>query len=443
MIEIPHEALGRFRSVLRKSVLASQPRGPCPAIVCLADKETLTLSCEMGAVGLSLRLPGKRTPCRLCLPVSLLAGLEASGSQTVKLEQAGPSRCRASWYQDSQPRALEFEVVQPPKRPETPETSPPVEMEAGFLSALAEAARTAARENGLSLCKVLLRGKGGCVVATDGKQLMVQTGFALPWQDDLLVPALPAFACKELAAQPKVLLSRAGEYVTLTIGCWSLTLKGEAPTRYPDYERVLQDDDARRTRLSLHPADVASLLRELPRMPGTDEDRQPVVLEIKATASVVARQQEGDEELLRLSKSKVEGPAVRVATDRRFLIRALKLGFTELSVAPGRPLLCSQPRRSYLWMPLDLPSAARAAVTPKASHPMPNANGNGNNHRDAPPSVSEPDDPLTEAELLRNVLQESLARTSRLIAALKRQKRQSKAVQSAVASLRKLQQLAE
>jgi hypothetical protein len=320
-------------------------------------------------------------------------------------------------------------------------------MEAGFLSALAEAARTAARENGLSLSKVLLRGKGGCVVATDGKQLMVQTGFALPWQDDLLVPALPAFACKELAAQPKVSLSRAGEYVTLTVGCWSLTLKGESPTRYPDSERVLQDDDSQRTRLTLHPADVAALLRELPRMPGADEDRQPVVLDFKAPASVVARQQEGDEEVLRLSKSKVEGPVIRVATDRRFLIRALKLGFAELSVAPNRPLLCRQDRRSYLWMPLDMPSAARTAVAPKASNPpMPNVNGNGNdlnNHRDATPGVSEPDDPLAEAEAMRNLLQESLARTSRLIASLKRQKKQSKAVQSAVASLRKLQNLAE
>src|SRR4051794_35881468 len=154
MIEIPREALGRFRSVLRKSVLASQSRGPCPAIVCQADKEGLTMSCEMGAVGLSLRLPGKRTPCRLCLPVSLLAGLESSGSQTVKLEQAGPSKVCASWFQDSYPRSLEYEVIQPPDRPAPPEASPPVEMEAGFLSALAEAARTAARESGLAVSKV-------------------------------------------------------------------------------------------------------------------------------------------------------------------------------------------------------------------------------------------------------------------------------------------------
>ena len=47
------------------------------------------------------------------------------------------------------------------------------------------------------------------------------------------------------------------------------------------------------------------------------------------------------------------------------------------------------------------------------------------------------------SETAGDLLQESLARTSRLIAALKRQRRQSRAVQSAVASLRKLRHLGE
>jgi hypothetical protein len=50
-------------------------------------------------------------------------------------------------------------------------------------------------------------------------------------------------------------------------------------------------------------------------------------------------------------------------------------------------------------------------------------------------------DALAEAEALRQQLQEALARTARLIAALKQQRRQGRAVQAAVASLRKLQQL--
>ena len=50
-------------------------------------------------------------------------------------------------------------------------------------------------------------------------------------------------------------------------------------------------------------------------------------------------------------------------------------------------------------------------------------------------------DPLSEAEELRSRLQEALARTDRLVAALKRHRRESRAVRSAMASLRKLSQL--
>ena len=48
-------------------------------------------------------------------------------------------------------------------------------------------------------------------------------------------------------------------------------------------------------------------------------------------------------------------------------------------------------------------------------------------------------DLIEEAETLRAMLQEASARSARLIAALKQQRRQSRAVQQAVASLRQLQ----
>jgi hypothetical protein len=66
--------------------------------------------------------------------------------------------------------------------------------------------------------------------------------------------------------------------------------------------------------------------------------------------------------------------------------------------------------------------------------PTPDSNG-----ATAPPGGEA--DALAEAEGLRLQLQEALARTSRLIAALRQQRRQGRAVRSAVASLRKLQQL--
>jgi hypothetical protein len=57
---------------------------------------------------------------------------------------------------------------------------------------------------------------------------------------------------------------------------------------------------------------------------------------------------------------------------------------------------------------------------------------------ETPPADSDVPDPLVEAESLRAQLGEALARTSRLIALLKRHRKESQVVQSALASLRRL-----
>jgi hypothetical protein len=56
-----------------------------------------------------------------------------------------------------------------------------------------------------------------------------------------------------------------------------------------------------------------------------------------------------------------------------------------------------------------------------------------------PPGPEPPPDPLAEAEAVRSLLQEAHARLARLLAALKHHRRQSRALEAAVASLRDLQ----
>ena len=76
---------------------------------------------------------------------------------------------------------------------------------AGFLAALHEATRSAARDGvRFALQRVLLSGSKGEVVASDGRQLLVQGGFSFPWTADLLVPATGLFGCKELNADSPV-----------------------------------------------------------------------------------------------------------------------------------------------------------------------------------------------------------------------------------------------
>lgn len=56
---------------------------------------------------------------------------------------------------------------------------------------------------------------------------------------------------------------------------------------------------------------------------------------------------------------------------------------------------------------------------------------------DKQPSRPEPPEPVAEAEALRKQLGQALARTIRLIALLKRHRKESRAVQAALAALRR------
>ena len=171
-----------------------------------------------------------------------------------------------------------------------------------------------------------------------------------------------------------------------------------------------------------------------------------------------------------LTGSRVSGPQLRAVLDRRYLLRALQLGFRQVRLAgPSRPLLCRDENRTYLFMPLDAaavlppsPDALRVLSgnkhdttpserqgSPERRKPlMPSPTPAGPPHRNGdvrslqsvtPAAASEPTpDPVAEAEALRELLQEAQGRLSRLLAALKQQRRTSRALQAAVQSLRHL-----
>ena len=93
------------------------------------------------------------------------------------------------------------------------------------------------------------------------------------------------------------------------------------------------------------------------------------------------------------------------------------------------------------------PPANAQAMTPtndnhsKETLPVPNPTHNGRHpgNGDPDPTITQATlDPLSEAEAIRGLLSEAQSRLSRLIAALKLHKKQTRAVQAAVASLRQL-----
>jgi hypothetical protein len=460
VIELSAALLRQFRSVLRQSVLAADPRGPCPTVLCRAGKHGLTLSCRQGDVGLRHFSAGSCPAVSLAFPASLLAKLEAAGEK-VRLEQVAPFQGKASWQSQDGPHVLEFDAVDPgavlPPRESRGEG---VSLEPGFVVAMDEAARTACRDvNRGSLSKVLLRGRDGAVIGSDGRQLLVQRGFTLPWKENLLLPALPVYGCRELPRNEPAHLSREKDRATLSVGPWTLDLKVEPGDRFPDVDRVIPSRAAACTRVRFDARDVEGLLRCLPKMPGHEDHYRPVTLDAGVRLAVRAQEEKGRVEEVVLAHSQVEGPPVCLVMDRRYLLRSLKLGFSEVMLGEAtQPLLCKDDRRSFIWMPLTdaqpVPPAKRTSVpstrvrkeahatspqSPRRSPTM-SVNESNPNARNGAARQEDSLDLISEADEVRVQLQNALARISRLIAALKQQRRQTRVVEAALSSLRKLQQ---
>jgi hypothetical protein len=97
LIELSRALAKQFRSVLRRCVLAAQPRGSAPVVLCRVSRQGLSLSCWLGDVALRHHTPGSFRTAGVALPVTVLAQIEGGPGAVVSLEQTGPLRGRASW----------------------------------------------------------------------------------------------------------------------------------------------------------------------------------------------------------------------------------------------------------------------------------------------------------------------------------------------------------
>lgn len=159
------------------------------------------------------------------------------------------------------------------------------------------------------------------------------------------------------------------------------------------------------------------------------------------------------------------GDAFRMNTNRNLFARALALGFRQVRfIAPDQPAFCRDGDRTYVWAPLspdnavsatentnriESPQRAASKSVPKATptrrrtpQTMTEPKNNGNGQETAAPATAaeaENGSPIEQAEALRDILKDALDKSRELIRTLKRQKKQSRIVESTLASLRQLQ----
>jgi hypothetical protein len=121
-----------------------------------------------------------------------------------------------------------------------------------LLRALADAAATTTTGPSRYALRCLqLDGAEGRIFATDGRQLLVQSGFAFPWEGSLLVPASRAFGSAELEADGPVRVGRTDDRFVLATGRWTFSWRLDLGGRFPEVERLLPDPAAAVARLEL------------------------------------------------------------------------------------------------------------------------------------------------------------------------------------------------
>jgi hypothetical protein len=466
-------------------------RGHGPTVGFTAAAEELRVRAKFVDAAVEYRAPGEHTAETLWLPFQALGDFEGKKDEPVELAAAGKGHVTAQWRDGSVPQIVRHDVVEPhdaDKFPTPPETF--AENSLTLLEALNAAGETTEPDavRYATNC-IQLRGIGS-IVASDGRQLLVQDGFQFPWREDLLIPHSKVFGSPELAGDGPVTIGKADDWVALSSGPWTIWLAVNTGGRFPDLAGHIPQLDVAIARCRFSSSDAGFLGETLPRLPCDDEFNLPVTLDLNGRVAIRARaaDQPRPTELV-LTGSECSGEPIRIHTNRTFLARALKLGFQEVSFYGAKvPVLCQDERRKYLWALLDPDSVIKPAedairivsseadpetpvtktktrrrVSP-VSEPITNSNGNaatnGNGQssghakangqakahgRSRNGAVRKPSQEaeslIRQAEALRTSLRDTLLKTNALLKGLKQHRRQSRALRNTIDSLRQLKGL--
>jgi hypothetical protein len=484
LIEITRSVVRAFRAVLRKITTVAGAREAPTLVVFRADRQGLHVQARNTQIALEYCQPGSYPVEELAVPADALAEFEARKDTPLRME-ANAGGVVATWMEKAVPQIRTYATVEADKMPQMPAFPTRMErQQVELLGALRDAGETAGTDVIRYEVNCLqLRGKAGQVVSTDGKQMLAQSGYKFGWDDDVLIPAAAVFGCRELYGQEPISLGRTDQYITLTIGPWTLHLLIEKTARFPNVDLILGGTKGHPTVLQIDAGDAEFLLGNLDSLPGAKDDYSPVTIDGNGQVIVRSRgaEQSNTTEVV-LARSSAQGRAVGFVTDRHYLAHALRLGFRRFNIVNAdQPAVCRDEKRQYVWQllgkdgmlkasdqairlsstdqtadapaaPASFPAPATAPVhvsdtvasksprvkdkSPAPQSPVGEATSNGSD-RVGIATV------LAEAEAIKELLHQAFSRTHQLVVSVKRYRRQAQAVRTALGSLRHLQEVAD
>ena len=470
MLFISRNRARQLHSVFRKAGFRSRTN-KSDTVFFAAGAEGCRIVAVQDRVMVEYHLSGRFDPMSFNVPLSVFADASSRKQDEIRFDVEDPEHVTVSWYEARVPKrqVYTFKTDSPPLVAATPQ--PLATIPAGLLKALGDATEVAAHDSTrFALNCLRLSGSKKDIAATDGSQLLIHGGIDWPWAGEVIVRANPVFHCPELPQEEPVTVGCLEDRVLFRVGNWSIWLVIEKDARFPRVEDLVQRADTATATLTISAPDSKFLATSLPQLPSDNEYNSPVTIDLNGRIAVRAKpaDKETTTELV-LANSQYVGTPVRVNTNRNFLQRALRFGFSTLSVFdPSVPLQCQDAQRTLLWSVLD-PKQALAptddgvriessvgSVQPSSPSSLPRkriamiansqtSSGSTKGEKSSPKASSvstaktETASPIEQAVTLRAALRDTLSKTNDLIRSLKRQKQQSRLVQATLASLRQLQ----
>lgn len=228
-----------------------------------------------------------------------------------------------------------------------------------------------------------------CIVGANGRQLYAANTFQFDLPKSVIVPARKFLAWAGFSADGDWHLALALDkekqpsWAQLQSDHWTFVTKA-IDGAYPNWRQVLPADDGKTTRVTLSEAAVELMLDALPRLPGGDEDHQPVTLIAERGQFRLSAQGREDRQpaTVPVPGAELTGPDTRLRLDREFMSKALRFGFTAFELTDElSPIVFTGPGRKFIAMPLTpaeavspkpMPQPAEAAdpATPSADQPQ-------------------------------------------------------------------------
>jgi len=348
-----------------------------PPVVFQAGPEGLRARAHKFDVAVEYHQPGELPIDEIAMPRNFLDDAEGAKAEPVTLENGG-GHVVAQWRDKGIPQLLQYDtpaakdIAGFPGLPETFASNGP-----DLLNAFGNVSEVTDKESTrYELGCLQLRGKPGSIVGTDGHQLLIHSGFAFPWDDDILVPANQVFGCHDLPHDQPVSIGRTNKWLAFRVGLWTILLAINEEGKFPkNLDAIMPRADAAASRCHFAAQDAEFLLKSIMQLPNRDEPDSGVTIDLNGQVCVRSRDPNHAEPTeIALTASKVEGEPVRVATNRYFLERALRLGLTELCLyGKDGKLFAFDSRRHYVWMPLESHSVVPPSPNPIRVEPQPDA----------------------------------------------------------------------